>query len=77
VIESPLIQEIVARSRQEARHEKTQELIVRFLTRRFGPLPLRLTTELRTIADEPKLDDLLEWAAQCPDLDAFRARLSS
>ena len=73
MIESPLIQEIVARTR----HEKTQELIVRFLTGRFGPLPLDLAAELRTIADEPKLDDLLEWATRCPDLDTFRAKLSS
>ena len=63
---------IVARTK----YENTQNLIVRFLTGRFGPLPSELTSELRTITDEHKLEDLVEWAARCPNLEAFRARLS-
>jgi hypothetical protein len=69
MIESPLIQEIVARSKHEA--------IVLFLEARFGAVPADVTVHLTGILDEQRLQDLTRYAARCPDLEAFRARLSS
>ena len=68
MIESPLIQELIA----EERHTD----IARSLTGRFGSVPPDVTTALQGIQEEQKLDDLVDWAARCPDLDAFRARLN-
>ena len=69
MIESPLIQEIVARSKHDS--------IVQFLEGRFGSVPADITLRLGEILDETKLEDLTRYAARCPDLEAFRARLSS
>jgi predicted transposase YdaD len=68
MIESPLIQEIVARTRHEA--------ILGFLEARFGSVPPEVVTQLRTILDEEQLRDLNRHAALCPDLAAFQARLA-
>jgi hypothetical protein len=69
MIESPLIQEIVA--------ERMHKAILRFLTRRFGSVPQEIERRLRTVQDEARLDELLDLAADCPDLETFRARLLS
>jgi hypothetical protein len=67
IIESPLIQELRARWRQQD--------ILRFLTGRFGNVPPEIVTALQAITEEARLNDLVDWAARCPDLEAFRARL--
>jgi hypothetical protein len=69
MIESPLIQEIVVRTRHEA--------IVCVLEARFGAVPSEIVTALQAIVDEMKLDALIRWAATCPDLEAFRSRLTA
>jgi hypothetical protein len=63
----PLIQEIVA--------ERMHKDLLKFLTARFGPVPQDVATALRAVGDESQLDDLVELAAVCPDLETFRARL--
>jgi hypothetical protein len=67
--DSPLVQEIVT----EARHR----IILRILTARFGTVSPEIAVLLQPVQDEQKLDDLVGCAATCPDLEAFRARLSS
>jgi hypothetical protein len=69
MIESPLIQELMA--------QRMHKAILRFLSGRFGSVPLDIQTTLQSIQDDARLDELVEWAARCPDLDAFRIRLSS
>ncbi len=69
MIESPLIKEILA--------ERTQEDIVIVLQGRFGAVPGEVTARLRKITSEKKLNDLLAYSGQCPDLEAFRKRLHS
>jgi len=69
MIESPLIQEIVAR----ARHRD----ITLVLEGRFGSVPPDIAIQLRTVVDEQKLDDLNRMAVHCPDLEAFRTHLKS
>lgn len=68
MIESPLIQELVV--------ERMHKDILRVLAARFGPIPPAVASALQTIQDEAKLDDLIDWAARCPDLEAFRNRLT-
>jgi hypothetical protein len=69
VIESPLIQELWA--------ERLHNIIVRVLTARLGPVPQDLVAALQSVQDDAALEDLVEWAARCPDLEAFRARLAA
>jgi hypothetical protein len=69
MIESPLIQEIVARSKHDS--------ILQFLEARFGAVPADLALQLREILDESKLEELTRHAARCPDLASFRTALSS
>jgi hypothetical protein len=69
MIESPLIQEIIAENRQAD--------IVRILKVRFREVPSEVLTPLRGITKAAKLDDLVDYALACPDLNAFRARLHS
>jgi hypothetical protein len=69
MIESPLIQELLAKTRQED--------IVDNLTVRFGKVPSDITTRLRAVLKEKELKALHRFAIQCPDLEAFRDRLLS
>jgi hypothetical protein len=73
MIESPLIQEIVAEAQAKAKHES----ILTFLRARFGRVPRKLAAALRRIQDQRQLTELVALAARCPDLEAFQARLQS
>lgn len=68
MIESPLIQELMA--------ERMHRAILRFLTGRFGAPPPEIAVAIQNIQDEQTLDDLVDLAARCPDLNTFRNRLS-
>jgi hypothetical protein len=76
MIDSPLIQELLAETRAEARAETQRKDILRFFSSRFGLVPPEIVTALQRIHEEAKLNDLVEWAAKCPNLEAFRARLA-
>ncbi len=67
MIEWPAIQEWMALG--------GHKMILGFLKKRFGPIPAETLTELEAIQDVDRLEALAEWAAECPNLDAFRARL--
>lgn len=69
MIESPLLQEIIAETKHDA--------ILRFLNARFGPVPTDIVTRVRTIDDAQQLDGLFTVVAQCPDLEALRTRLQA
>src|SRR5262249_20354726 len=71
MIESPLIQEMMAKRAAQTLHKS----IVRFLTRRFGPVPEQVAAAIRSHHDEEELQELLEEAASCPTLEAFQTRL--
>jgi hypothetical protein len=73
VIESPLLNRILA---QKAR-ESTQAHALRFLKKRFGEVPEEIAEKLRTVEDDSRLADLLEFSMNCPDLEAFRLRLTT
>jgi hypothetical protein len=72
MIESPLIQEIVAENTQKT----LRWAITAFLELRFGPVPA-VSAALNSVMDEQPLRVLLRFAVSCPDLAAFQARLVS
>jgi hypothetical protein len=69
MIESPLIKEIEAK----ARHED----ILLLLTKRFGAVPAEVSSRLRKILRKKRLDELLEYTLDCPNVEAFRDKLLS
>jgi hypothetical protein len=69
MIESPLIRELIV--------ENTQENIRTFLQGRFKEVPQEIFDHLNRIQSPKKLKPLVEFAASCKDLKAFRAKLLS
>jgi hypothetical protein len=67
MIESPLIQEIVAKT--------IQKDLLDFLQGRFGSVPPGVAERLRAVASERKLEALIKHAGRCSDLEAFLKRL--
>jgi hypothetical protein len=68
MLESPLIQELWA--------ERTQQLLMRIIEARFGPLPPEVVTAVQAITANDRLEELAIQAARCPDLAAFREQLT-
>ena len=66
MIESPVVQELIADCRRED--------VVRFLVARFGADAKELEGRLKDV-DEDRLDELFTLAATCPGPDAFREQL--
>jgi hypothetical protein len=67
LIESPHVKRLLIRT--------TQDAIIRLLEARFGPLPREVTLRLRATRSDERLDDILEYAGQCPDVETFHKRL--
>lgn len=76
---SPWIQRLRAEAARnasiEAARETVTDAILRRLSKRFGPVPEDVAAQLHGIADQPKLDALLDEAYECADLAKFRAAL--
>jgi hypothetical protein len=73
MIESPLIQEIVAEAEARAR----QRDLVGFLEARFGRLPAETVAMIESVWDEAKLAELVTWSAQCECLENFSRKLEA
>jgi hypothetical protein len=69
MIESPLIEELVAQTMHEA--------ILQNLETRFGSVAPEVAVAVRQILDRPRLRELHRFAVLCPDLDAFRMKIGS
>lgn len=67
MIESPLVQEISAKSRCEGMHKA----LLRMLQTRFGTLPEGVAVGIQAVVDEPTLERLVDEALKSPDLEAF------
>jgi hypothetical protein len=67
MIESPLIQELLAKN--------TQGLIEDALAARFGAVPRELKKQLRRVMNLKQLKKLTRFAVTCPDMEAFQDRL--
>jgi hypothetical protein len=85
VINSPILQDILQDPEMLVRLKGVQDLltetrrqyIVQALSVRFGDIPPEVVTTLQGVNEPERLDDLHRWAAVCPDLDAFRAKLTA
>lgn len=75
MIESPVLQELKAEWTREGAIEATRNDVARFLAARFGVDAKSLEAELKSV-DDDILDNLVELAATCPDLESFRKQLS-
>jgi hypothetical protein len=68
-LESPLIQEILA--------EHMQGTLLFALRTKFGEVPPELSAQVHAIADVHRLETLIVQAVVCPDLAAFREKMTS
>jgi hypothetical protein len=73
IIETPLIQEILA----EVRREDLHKYILGLLQEKFGGVPSELAARVRAVQDIEQLRQFMLRAGACSDLDAFRAHLPS
>jgi hypothetical protein len=71
MIESPLLQEITAKSRCEG----MQKAILRILQTRFGALTEEVPGAIQLVTDEPTLERLVDEAWQSQDLAAFMIKV--
>ena len=75
MIESPILQELKAEWSREATQRTRHQDLIAILTARFGPEASGLSEAIDALNDDALLEGLVRFAAVCPDLDAFRARL--
>jgi len=73
MIESPLIQEIVA----ESRRDQSVKSILRFLEKRFKIVRPTVSAGLQQVKDPERLDRLTDAAALCKDMAAFEEALQA
>jgi hypothetical protein len=73
MLESPLIDEIVAERTRETGHQ----YILTVLETRFGEIPQDVKEAITSVSDDAQLRNLVREAAACPDLDAFRTRIAN
>ena len=76
MIQSPLYQEIVAESELKGATETRRKDILKILVNRFGDPARDLAVELEVVVYD-RLEDLVDRALDCPDLESFRGRLLS
>ncbi len=88
MIESPLMQELkkewteegVRKGRRKGRREGVRDgeikALMTFLIRRFGAQAEAIETEIKA-TDDARLKELLEHAATCRSLAAFRRKLQA
>jgi hypothetical protein len=69
MIESPLLQELVA--------ESLHETLLGVLEDRCGSVPPETATLIRAILDEKRLQSLTRFAAKCKDLESFQSQLTT
>jgi hypothetical protein len=76
MIGSPLYQEIVEEAERNGETRAMRRVILKFLSARFGPAAKDLEVELKAVEFD-RLDGLVDFAAKCRNLAAFRKRLLS
>jgi hypothetical protein len=84
LLETPAGQRFIEQKAAEGRQmaeaaarETARNAVLRTLRRRFRAVPEDLAGQLATIQEQQRLDDLLDVAIDCPNVDAFRRALSA
>ena len=80
MLESPLIQELVAERAEELVATRTHELvaegrqrdILAVIQTRFGEVPRDLAEEIESVVDDDQLTALVRKAVACPSLESLR-----
>ena len=75
MIESPVLQELLAETRAETELEDARRYTLAALRRRFGAVSGELVSQVESIEDRDRLDRLFDAALICPDLSAFQREL--
>jgi len=79
VMASNLLEKVLADAwetgRVEGRVERSREMLLKFLTGRFGSLPSGLDVRIGEISDTERLDSLADLAARAATLEEFLAAL--
>jgi predicted transposase YdaD len=75
MIESPVIQELVEEVEQKAMQKGKHDDILLFLESRFGLVPQEVGDAVRRVSEEARLRSLIQLAARCADIEAFRGGL--
>jgi hypothetical protein len=73
MIESPVLQRFL----REQLAERMHRAILGVLEKRFGPVPPEVTSSLRAITDDDRLQQLIELGGVGPDLEGFRQQLAT
>jgi hypothetical protein len=76
MIESPVLQELIAERTRETARETMIRDVIDFLVARFGPKAEALETEIKAVGDEARLKDLVKLAATSRTLSSFRKQLA-
>ncbi len=69
MIESPLIQEVIASQLHQA--------VIQVLTDRFVDVPDEIKEQLHGIQEPKRLQQMISWAVRCADLADFATHLTS
>ncbi len=76
MIEWPSHEDFVEGAFRRGEMKARRKSILIVLVARFGPTAESLKVELEAV-EYDRLEDLLDWAMDCPDLQLFRQRLLS
>jgi len=71
MIESPLLNELIA----EKVAEERQQALLNFLEARFGPVSVDLAHQVKGVTKADRLKQLTKQAAICSDLESFQQDL--
>jgi hypothetical protein len=77
MIESPMLNELVAEQVAKKLAEKLQKAVLGLLEKRFGSVPLDLVPRIKGVTNADQLSQLIDRAALCPDLETFRQDLGA
>lgn len=69
--QSPSVQWFAAKKTRD----HSRKFVFHLLDKRFGAVPEDLAVHLRAVDDQARLDELLDLAIDCEDLEAFRTAL--
>jgi hypothetical protein len=75
MIESPLIEELLAEVRAQEWTARARKNIQRDLSARFSSVPVDIASALVLIQDDAKFDQRIDLAIRCSNLEDFRTHL--